>query len=255
MKKYNSRFYNSVSQRGATAAQIVANTISKSIKPMSIIDIGSGEGIWLNTMAKKFPSVKKLTAIDLQNHDTSYLQELQNLNAAFEFKAQNFEISTQLPGSSYDLAICLEVLEHLNKHSAEKLAIEISDKCSLLIFSAAMKGQGGTHHINEQPLEYWVNLFTSLGYVPLDVLRPALTKNADVANYYKYNMLIFWHPENTIKNKTALDLENLLTANLPFIKDIRPLYVKARYAIVKFLPAWAVTNLVKFLDSSFRKIN
>ena len=255
MKKYNSRFYNSVSQRGANAAQIVANTISKSIKPMSIIDIGSGEGIWLNTMAKKFPRVKYLMAVDLQNHDSSYLQELRNLDVEFEFKVQNFEISTHLPGSSYDLAICLEVLEHLNKHSAEKLAKEISDKCSLLIFSAAMKGQGGTHHINEQPLEYWVNLFTSLGYVPLDVLRPALTENAYVANYYKFNMLIFWHPENTIKNNTSIDIENLLTSNLPFIKDIRPLSVRVRYGIVKFLPAWAVTNIVKFLDGTFRKIS
>ena len=33
-----------------------------------------------------------------------------------------------------------------------------------VIFTAALPGQGGTHHVNEQPHEFWDELFRACGY-------------------------------------------------------------------------------------------
>ena len=32
--------------------------------------------------------------------------------------------------------------------------------------------QGGTNHINEQPISYWANLFLERGFVPISCIRP-----------------------------------------------------------------------------------
>jgi hypothetical protein len=59
------------------------------------------------------------------------------------------------------------------------------------MFSAAVPGQGGEHHINEQPLEYWRRKFAQRGYLACDVLRPLLRSNTQVEPWYRYNILIY----------------------------------------------------------------
>jgi hypothetical protein len=59
------------------------------------------------------------------------------------------------------------------------------------VFSAAIPGQGGVNHINEQPPKYWVEKFWRRGFVPLEVLRPAIINEPNMYPWLKQNLIVF----------------------------------------------------------------
>ena len=61
----------------------------------------------------------------------------------------------------------------------------------VVLFSAAIPGQGGTHHLNERWPSYWANLFGSAGYDVLDVVRANIWDDARVEWWYRQNLLVF----------------------------------------------------------------
>jgi hypothetical protein len=91
----------------------------------------------------------------------------------------------------FDLVNCLEVAEHLDGSRADSF---VADLCALgdaVAFSAAIPGQGGTHHVNEQFQSYWIERFRSQGFVPLDCLRHQIWGNDRVAWWYVQNLFLF----------------------------------------------------------------
>jgi len=64
-----------------------------------------------------------------------------------------------------DIDLCIEVLEHLPPEAAPTAARTIAAAAPVAIVTAAASGQGGKHHVNEQPLDYWIDLFTGVGMV------------------------------------------------------------------------------------------
>lgn len=254
MNKYSQEFYDSVSNRAVKSARIVADVISGTIEPVSVIDIGSGQGIWLHTISEVLPSVKRAVALDLQSHKSPFFDALLKSPVDFEFVEVDFENTSKLPDEQFDMAICLEVLEHLAPDTAVEVAQDIGRKCAYLVFSAAILGQGGTGHINENKFSYWMELMHDQGFIALDVFRPALGKTHDVPNYYKQNMMFFWHPRNSSRSKVKIDLESLLATNPLSVHDQRKALTKIRYSLVARIPHQIVTVLVKALDKSVRKI-
>ena len=85
----------------------------------------------------------------------------------------------------------LEVGEHLPKSSAAHLVDSLAAASPLVLFSAAIPGQGGTFHVNEQWPEFWQALFAARGYRRLDFLRPMILANAAVEWWYKQNLYVF----------------------------------------------------------------
>lgn len=65
--------------------------------------------------------------------------------------------------AAYDVALCLEVVEHLLPWHAGRL-LDVLAACPTVVFSAAQPGQGGTVHVNERPARYWIRRFARLGY-------------------------------------------------------------------------------------------
>jgi SAM-dependent methyltransferase len=69
-----------------------------------------------------------------------------------------------LPGRQFDVALTLEVGEHIPRDLAESFVQYLASTSDLIIFTAAQPGQGGHGHINEQPKSYWIELFARAGY-------------------------------------------------------------------------------------------
>ena len=61
----------------------------------------------------------------------------------------------------------------------------------LVLFSAAIPGQGGTNHVNEQWPEYWAAMFANNSFVCFDVLRPCLWSREKCKWWYIQNALLF----------------------------------------------------------------
>jgi hypothetical protein len=92
---------------------------------------------------------------------------------------------------SFDLAVSLEVAEHLPAESAAMFIDGLAALASLVLFSAAAPFQGGQHHVNEQWPGYWVGRFAARGYVPIDCLRRHLWEDERVEWWYAQNLLLF----------------------------------------------------------------
>jgi SAM-dependent methyltransferase len=66
----------------------------------------------------------------------------------------------------FDLALCLEVAEHLTPRMGDRLVEFLARHAPVVVFTAAPPGQGGIGHVNEQERDYWVARFErrGLGY-------------------------------------------------------------------------------------------
>jgi SAM-dependent methyltransferase len=62
-----------------------------------------------------------------------------------------------------DLVYCQEVVEHIEERFLENLLNSLS--CGrFILMTHASPGQGGYHHVNEQPSEYWIEHLNARGY-------------------------------------------------------------------------------------------
>jgi hypothetical protein len=90
----------------------------------------------------------------------------------------------------FDLAVCLEVAEHLSSDCAWPFVASLTGLSDKVLFSAAIPGQGGAEHVNEQWPSYWQALFQERGYLMIDCLREQLWDNSEVQAYYRQNLFL-----------------------------------------------------------------
>ena len=64
----------------------------------------------------------------------------------------------------YDLCWCVEFVEHVEEQFIENF-IKVFQQCRFLLMTHAIPGQGGHHHVNEQPYYYWVKKMTEAGFI------------------------------------------------------------------------------------------
>jgi hypothetical protein len=92
---------------------------------------------------------------------------------------------------TFDLALCLEVAEHLPADAAPLLVQSLTALAPVVVFSAAIPGQGGDGHINERWPSFWSRYFAAHGYVCFTGLRHRLWPADAVEFWYRQNMLCF----------------------------------------------------------------
>jgi hypothetical protein len=102
---------------------------------------------------------------------------------------------------TFDLAVCLEVAEHLPKSRANGLVGDLTSMARCVLFSAAVPGPTGTNHINSQYLPYWIELFQGYGYQALDPIRPRIWGNDSVEWFYQQNIVMFAGPKHPLLEK------------------------------------------------------
>ena len=69
------------------------------------------------------------------------------------------------PGEKFDLAVCMEVGEHIPEVQADELVAKVAGSSFRHIWwTAAVPGQGGDGHVNCQPLSYWSAKFHRMGF-------------------------------------------------------------------------------------------
>ena len=180
--KYAKKFYDNRTA-SLKSAEVIVPLVIDLINPKSVVDFGCGNGSFLHIFKKN--GVKKVCGID-----GPWIEKEQLLISNEEFIKTNLE-KYVAPNDKFDLAISLEVAEHLSKSSAEKLIKNITHQSDIVIFSAAIPLQGGVNHINEQWQTHWVNLFEKYDYLPIDCFRNKLWDNDNVSFWFAQNMFLF----------------------------------------------------------------
>jgi hypothetical protein len=157
--------------KDTSSAKEVYNYLETLIDFKSVVDVGCGDGNW---------------------HDPRYRYTGIDFNVYPDVPDYvDFDIRKRLPDiGRYDLAISLEVFEHLpaEEHLIDNLC-QLSDQ---ILFSAAIPGQDGENHINCQWQSYWAEKFKEKGYYPYyKDIRTSLWNNKKIAPWYRQNMVLY----------------------------------------------------------------
>jgi SAM-dependent methyltransferase len=150
--------------------------------PASVIDVGCGNGSWLNVFLANGVE-------DVLGVDGPYVKKENLLISPENFSAANLEEPLRL-SRRFDLAICLEVAEHLGPDHADTLIQSLVDLSDNIVFSGAIPGQGGEQHLNEQPPQFWQQLFQQKGFHTYDVIRPKIWDDKEIFWWYRQNVFI-----------------------------------------------------------------
>jgi 2-polyprenyl-3-methyl-5-hydroxy-6-metoxy-1,4-benzoquinol methylase len=158
-------------------ADRLAQWIHHNIAPDSVLDIGCGPGIYVDSLQEQGIAA---TGIDVDSR----------VYGKPHLKYQSlFDISTE----SAHTVICMEVAEHIDS-AQEDLVVEkvVSTVRNTLIWTAAAIEQGGIGHVNCKNKQEWANKFTAAGLVRNH------KKEAELITYATQGYTMGWFVNNLL---------------------------------------------------------
>lgn len=134
----------------------VCDAICSALNPKSLIDVGCGVGDLLKEFDKR-----QIMCYGIEGSDNVVPYLMVDKEKVF---IRDLRVPLNL-GLQCDLAICLEVVEHIEEEYADQLITNLIGLSRKVLISAAPPGQGGHGHVNCQPSDYWIYKFANQGYV------------------------------------------------------------------------------------------
>lgn len=183
---YDRTWYESHREGSGQSADVVIAHLLSLISVKSACDVGCGLGEWLRALRER--GVAELLGIDGDHVP----REMQRIPPA-DFLAHDLTKPLVLE-RRFDLVLSLEVAEHLPAECSETFVESLTKLSDVVLFSAAIPGQGGTGHINEQWQDYWAKLFAACGYQAIDCIRPLIWMDQRVEFWYRQNTIVYVSP-------------------------------------------------------------
>lgn len=180
---YDAAFYREQSAGSRQSAQQVVPLLLQAFAPRSVVDLGCGIGTWLSV-------VRELGVEDVLGLDGDYVDRSNLQIPGEQFIPADFRKAVPT-ARQFDMAMCLEVAEHLPEDTAQGLITHLTKLAPLVAFSAAIPGQGGTDHVNERWQDYWRAGFLAQGYRAVDLIRPQVWQNDKVDFWYAQNLIVY----------------------------------------------------------------
>jgi SAM-dependent methyltransferase len=183
---YNALVHEHFAGQARERAPAMARIIRRALPEIrTAVDLGCGSGHF----------VAALRAEGIQAEGYEYAPRLRRIAAQeLGITLHPFDIAAPQAVRSVDLAISIEVAEHLPPALGDSLVKVLTEAAPLIWFTAAQPGQGGTGHVNEQAPAYWISRFRALGYEfdsdTSDALRPDLACEIPSAPWLARNLLV-----------------------------------------------------------------
>jgi SAM-dependent methyltransferase len=201
---YPQGFYDYFVNRSYQSARVILDLLFSVYKPRSVIDVGCGAGAWL-------AAAESLGCTVLDGVDGNWVDPAKLLSKKINFSAVDFEEQLSL-GGQYDLCISVEVAEHISERHASAFVRTLCGLAPVVLFSGAVKFQGGSHHVNEQWQSYWISMFQKMNFECFDVIRGNVWDNSNVEYWYCQNSFIFIRKDfEGIDRKELMKLDKRIT--------------------------------------------
>lgn len=201
---YDSGFYREQSHGSLESAQRLVPVVVDLLHPSSVLDVGCGVGTWLSVFQSI--GIRDLFGVDYGGGAPARL-----LIPRDRFLAHDLSQRLDL-GRVFDVVLALEVAEHLDESVSDIFVDSLVRHSDVVVFSAAIPGQGGTHHVNEQWPSYWIEKFAVRQFVVRDVLRGRVWSDTYIERCYRQNALIF------VRNTSGI--ARTLNTSAPYPVDI-----------------------------------
>lgn len=238
MEKYNNEDYNWWSSPANISAKEVVPFLLNHFTVNSVIDYGCATGDWL-AVFNDF-GVKRI-----QGLDGIWVQPKTLKIPITNFKSVDLTTHKHDSEERFDISISLEVAEHLDSQASDLLVANLTTASDLVLFSAAIPGQGGQHHINEQPPNYWEKKFEEVGFKQFDILRRYFWDNEKVSWWYRQNIMLY--SRNCILNNFSSQFQDLNGIHL-----VHPVFFKEKCNEISIENA-SISNLLKTISHKIKK--
>lgn len=176
---YPADFYANRRLHTAHAAKRIFAALPQNLSRDRVADIGCGTGTFLVASGASYQFGMEGDWVKPDMLD----------DPGIVFESRNLE--HRFAGPQVDLVLSLEVAEHLAPARADSFVADLVAMAPAVLFSAAIPGQGGVGHINEQWQSYWAGHFATHGYKPYDVLRDKIWTDEAVPAWYRQNAILF----------------------------------------------------------------
>jgi hypothetical protein len=233
---YNEKFMAYAAMSSRYAASKIVGLVNDALHVKSVLDIGCAGGEWLN--AWHAGGVENFHGIDGEYVRPDFLKIPQA-----RFTSANLAKSFSL-GKRFDLVQSLEVAEHIEPAATEIFIENIVRHAErFVLFSAAVPGQGGENHLNEQQYDFWRQQFVARDFSMFDFVRPLVAGDRQISFWYRYNVFLF------VRNACAINLASRVAITRieagQAISDVSPWWFQLRKKAVSSLPNSTQTLLAK----------
>lgn len=203
---YTKRFYGRFVDGSLAGARAILPEVLRIVPATSVVDVGCGVGGWLEVAGE-------LGVATVRGVDGGHVER-----DSLRIPVDRFvEVDLAVPGAlanvgRFDLAICLEVAEHLPATRADSLIAELTGLAPAVLFSAAIPGQGGMHHVNEQWQSWWADRFRGRGYLPIDV-RWRFWDDQRIPWWYRQNTVLYVDRTSAAASHAGETVPDVVTPN------------------------------------------
>jgi SAM-dependent methyltransferase len=132
----------------------IARRIVQEINPTSVLDAGCAMGFLVEGLRNEHANA---FGVDISEYAIS------RAHASIQPFLRIGSISDPFP-QTYDLIVCIEVLEHMQKADAEKTIANFCQFSEDILFSSTPFDYKEATHFNVQPPDYWVEQFARHGF-------------------------------------------------------------------------------------------
>jgi hypothetical protein len=188
-RQYDEKFMGYAAVSSRYAASRIIPLLRGSLAIESVADIGCAGGAWLRVWQDS--GIAQIRGVDGEYVRTEDLEIAPEL-----FSPADLSRPLDL-GRSFDLVQTLEVAEHIQESYADQFVLNlVKHAAKYILFSAAVPGQGGEYHVNEQPYEFWRKRLAAHGFDPYDFVRPKIANDPRISFWYRYNCLLYVRREH-----------------------------------------------------------
>ena len=207
---YDSRFYRWRDAGTRASAEAVVSIVTELVQPGSVVDVGCGVGTWLDVF-------RAAGVEDILGIEGAWLEPEELRIPRDRFETHDLSRPVGI-ARTFDLALSLEVAEHLPPESAETFVSSLVNLAPVVLFSAAVPFQGGRHHVHERWPDFWAGLFADHGYAVADAIRPRVWNDRRVKVWYAQNTLLYVS-RNRLANdpRLAAEVERTDTERLAIV--------------------------------------
>lgn len=180
----------------------VVRYLLRKYRPSTVVDYGCGDGAWLAEFVYPGARTIGIDRTDRLKHFVGTFIEHDLLK--WPIRWGNGIVQDSPP--ALDMALCLEVAEHLPRKAADGLLDQLS-KHRVVVFSAAIPGQGGLGHVNEQWQSWWAERFAARGMYPETEVRDLFWDMWTVPVWYRQNLLVYTREAKPLLPRDLLRLD------------------------------------------------
>jgi hypothetical protein len=183
---YSKEYYEGIKHANQSYYALFAAVLMNEFKPNTLVDCGCGHG----GISKEFLAHGCDEAFLFDGSPDAV--EIARSSGMRNVAQLDFANAETIPAKG-DLAICLEVAEHIPAAYAGNLCRLLSNVAPTLVFTAAPPGQGGHLHVNTRPQSYWIALFAENGmeFDPQAVARIREAFGGKMLSDYDENLMVF----------------------------------------------------------------